>query len=273
MPYSEFSFETALESISRAGYKYVGFGTNHQGKAFPDPNAEASEVRELANSIENYGLAPIMMFNLGGVSTPEALDLYKRLLDQAKAMEVPLVLSIGTWGYKQGLEVRKSKEDLAVENEKFYEGMRKAGEYAADIGITIVLKPHTGCTATSRELLETMRRINLPSVRVCYDCGNVHFYEGVDPIEDIVNVIDYMDALCIKDHRGGRANPDFPVPGDGDIDHNALFKVLSESGFSGPCLVERVDGRGPKKDMTKEEIDARIKKAFNYLSGVTGKYY
>ena len=49
------------------------------------------------------------------------------------------------------------------------------------------------------------------------------------------------------------ANVDFPVPGQGDVDHAAVFRVLLGAGFAGPCLVERIDGlTGP------EAVDAAL---------------
>ena len=89
---------------------------------------------------------------------------------------------------------------------------------------------------------------------------NVAYYEGVRPEPDLPQVADLVRAVCIKDHRGGQAVEDFPTPGDGDVDHVAIFRALRDAGFSGPCLIERIDGLE-----TPEEVDRELARGREYL--------
>ncbi len=50
------------------------------------------------------------------------------------------------------------------------------------------------------------------------------------------------------------------VEGDGDIDHVAIFRALRDAGFSGPCLIERIDGLE-----TPEEVDRELARGREYL--------
>ena len=99
-----------------------------------------------------------------------------------------------------------------------------------------------------------------PAVRVCYDPGNVAYYEGVRPEPDLPVVADLVRAVCIKDHRGSQAVEDFPTPGDGDIDHVAIFRTLRAARFAGPCLIERIDGLA-----SPEEVDRELARGRAYL--------
>ena len=74
--------------------------------------------------------------------------------------------------------------------------------------------------------------------------------------------------MCIKDHLGLRGNANFPVPQQGQVDHELLFRTLVAAGFSGPLALERVDGRGGKEKMTPAVLDERISDAHKYLTSV-----
>ncbi|HXI16068.1 MAG TPA: sugar phosphate isomerase/epimerase family protein, partial [Chloroflexota bacterium] len=142
-----------------------------------------------------------------------------------------------------------------------------AAPLAERAGVTIVIKPHMGVTGTGEDLADIVELIDHPHVRICYDAGNVAFYEGLQPTEDVQACARYVCAVCVKDHRGPRFHPDFPTPGEGDVDHAQVFRTLVEAGFSGPCLVERVDGQQRAADMPAETIDAALEQARRSLEG------
>jgi len=81
----------------------------------------------------------------------------------------------------------------------------------------------------------------------------------------------HVKSVCLKDHRGLRANADFPVPGTGQIDHQEMFRTLFAGGFSGPLAVERVDGTDRAAAMPAEEIDRRIAQARELLEPMLRK--
>ena len=58
------------------------------------------------------------------------------------------------------------------------------------------------------------------------------------------------------------------MPGQGNVDHELMFRTLFAAGFNGPMALERVDGRGGKEKMTPELVDQRISEAFKYLTAV-----
>jgi len=151
---------------------------------------------------------------------------------------------------------------VLVPTEAWSVGDAPLARAAEQTNVLVVLKPHMGLTAAAWELADTLERIGSPAVRACYDAGNVHYYEGLEPEEDIKDIAGQTVALCVKDHRGPRGTNDFPTPGDGDVDHAAIFRALAGAGFAGPCVVELVKGS------TVEEVDRELARAARYLQGI-----
>jgi sugar phosphate isomerase/epimerase len=108
-------------------------------------------------------------------------------------------------------------------------------------------------------------------LKICWDAGNVSYYEGIYPDPDLPDLAPQVKAVCIKDHLGGRGEANFPVPGTGQIDHEAMFATLFGAGFDGPIAVERIDGRESAEKMDPEVIDQRIAEARRFLLPVLEK--
>ncbi len=268
LPYSELSLERAIDGIASAGYKYGALGTTHAGKPALDIEAGPAAAVAVKDQFEKKGLRLVMMFAMTNGLDPGGPDKFKRRIDQAKAAGVPFLLSMGTWGYAKWPDQKHAPDKWAEMNKQFVEVIKPIGEYAAKAGVMIVLKPHTGNTETGAACLKLMKEIACPAVQVCYDAGNVHFYEGVDPHEDIKVIRDYVRALCIKDHRGARANPVFPCPGDGDVDHRRLLRPLLGLAWDIPLAVERFEDGRQKKEMSPELIDSLARQARLHLETV-----
>ena len=148
----------------------------------------------------------------------------------------------------------------------FYTALEKAVKHAEEVKVTIALKPHTGITATAKACLEVVSRIVSPRLRICWDAGNVSFYEGIYPDPDLPELAQHVAAVCIKDHLGGRAAPNFPVPGQGQIDHPAMFQTLFAAGFEGPMAVEKVEGGQESGKLTPDALEQRLAAAYQYLT-------
>jgi sugar phosphate isomerase/epimerase len=147
---------------------------------------------------------------------------------------------------------------------QFYAGLEQAVRHAEQIGVTIALKPHTGITARAKDCMQVVQRIVSPRLQICWDAGNVSFYEGIYPDPDLPDLAPHVKAVCIKDHLGLRSEHNFPVPGQGQVDHEEMFKILFSAGFDGPMGIERVDGRGGK--VGPDQIDERLAAARAYLA-------
>ena len=272
LPYSELPFERALEGIASAGYQYVGYGWPHQGAEAPDPLAGPEEVAEVRRKVEDAGLATAMLTAPGGtLDAEDGVTKFQRRLEQAGEVGCRFLLAHAPWEYESWPDKKYPPQRWQEITDPWFETMSGLAKDAERLGVHIVLKPHTGVSASGAVLRETIDRIGSEAVRVCYDGGNVHFYEGLDPVEDIKLCAELVEAICVKDHEGPRANALFPRPGEGDVDHPAMLSVLKPYGFHGPCCVERFEGPHKKAEMSPELIDRLAAETFEYLRDAVGK--
>jgi sugar phosphate isomerase/epimerase len=255
--YRAYPFERALEGIARAGFRNVGIWYGHAGERIVPPDASFGVQDRVRRRIESFGLRPRMTFAYPFV--PEDApggegERLQRTVEIAAGLGAEFVISAGPSPYA-GKTFGPRKRDMLFlrQAEAYFAALRQVAPVAERLGVTVVLKPHMGVTGTGADLADLVERIGHPHVRVCYDAGNVAFYEGLEPERDVEDCARYVRAICVKDHRGPREQVDFPVPGQGDVDHAAVFRVLLGAGFAGPCLVERIDGlTGP------ETVDAAL---------------
>lgn len=238
--YSQEPFDRALSGIAAAGFAAVGLWLEHAGAPLLPPRPDPAEVADLRDRITGYGLTPVTMFARAGATVDFGAMLAD--LDLCAALGMPLLQAAGPWPFVAD-HGRKPEMAWYGEVEHFLALLERAGPAAIERGVTIVLKPHRGATATGADLLDVIRRVGSVAVRACWDAGNVHYYEGIDPGEDLESsgVAPFVRSVCIKDHAGPVEHPHFPIPGDGDIDHVRLLSILAAQGFRGPLLVERVD--------------------------------
>jgi sugar phosphate isomerase/epimerase len=258
--FSEFPFAVTLEAIAGAGYRGVGLGLAPREAPIPNDDSGAAAGEAVRRQLADAGLKPLFSF-APRVTGEGGIDRFKRRIDFCQAAGVPFIIAAGAGGYKKWPDVKLTPAEMAAASAPYYAAYRELAPYAQQAGVTLLLKPHTGMTAASAECLETMQAIAHPAVQICYDAGNVHFYEGLAPEDDIVPILPHVKALCLKDHQGPRANANFPVPGEGGVDHRLLFSRMKEGGFNGPLVLERVDGRTKKTEMPLEMVVERITRA------------
>jgi len=274
LPYRAYPLERALEGIQKAGYRYVMINGDHQNKPAFTPALSVSQRSELRRRLKDMGLTPFMsFFGLGKeLSDPEGLKHAFAELDLCAEFGVSTVVGMGPWYWKKWPNLPYRASEWEQMCNVFYSALEKAVNYAQQVGVVITLKPHTGITATAKACMQVLKRLPSPNLKICWDAGNVSFYEGIYPDPDLPDLAPDVKAVCVKDHLGGRAVPNFPVPGSGQIDHDLMFRILFGAGFNGPIAVERVDGTDDTAKMLPEIIDERIAAARRYLVPILEKY-
>lgn len=273
LPYRAFPLERALEGIRKAGYRYVMPYHMHAGKVVFGPSLTSAERASVRRKFEDQDLQLFMVFiGLDKDSRlPEGLKGYLAELDFFAEMGIRTAVGVGPWYFTRFPNVPKRDRDWQKEVDEYYRALEPAVRHAEKLNVTIALKPHTGITARGKDCLEVVKRLSSERLKICWDAGNVSFYEGVHPDPDLADLAPHVKAVCIKDHLGLRGEGNFPPPGEGQIDHELMFKTLFGAGFNGPMALERVDGRDNAAKMPAELIDQRIAAAQKFLTGILEK--
>ena len=133
------------------------------------------------------------------------------------------------------------------------DGLNKLGRVAKERGIDLTFHHHMGTVVqTEAEVDYMMEHTDPEYFSLLFDSG--HFaYCGVDPVKMVKKYADRIKHVHLKDIRPdvvervkrdnlsflqGVREGAFTVPGDGCVDFDSIFKVLSESGYKGYMLVE-----------------------------------
>ncbi|MGE5646512.1 MAG: sugar phosphate isomerase/epimerase family protein [Acidobacteriota bacterium] len=271
LPYRALPLDRALEGIRKAGYKYVMPYYTHAGKNVFTPDLPAAQLAELKRKFSDAGLTPFCRF--AGLEDEEGkTDLFRKELDLCAEFGIRTVVAIGPWAYDNFPNLPKRDREWRKIVAAFYARLEKMVAHAEATGVTLTFKPHTGITATAKACMEFLRRVPSDRVKISWDAGNVSFYEGICPDPDLPDLAPNVKSVCIKDHKGLRGEANFPTPGEGQVDHDLMFRVLAGAGFRGPVAVERVDGNGDAAKMPAELIDQRIAGARNFLVPILEKY-
>lgn len=118
--------------------------------------------------------------------------------------------------------------------------LRECARYAATVGVRLVLETYGGITRNAPECLRTLEKIGDANVGINYDTGNVLRFSpeisGAEMAEKDLRLLSgHLGAVHLKDFC--RRTSQIVIPGRGDINFAAIFRVLKEMNFSGvPCL-------------------------------------
>ncbi len=258
LPYSAFPLTRALSGIKSAGYKYVAWGVNHRdesGAMRPLLAVDAPErdAATLAGRCRDLGLAPVMMFSTVHLEAPDALDAHLRRIGQAAAARIPFLLTFG--------------KTAPGEQEAFIRNLKAMAPHAQAAGVTIVVKQHGGNSGTGEACVRILKAVGEPSVRMCYDAGNVLDYEKKDPIPDILTCWRGIRAFAIKDHRNTPRSEDCG-PGFGEIDHYKLLRPVMRTGLTIPLAFENIFEPLVPRPAVPDGVDALARRAREYIETV-----
>lgn len=226
-----------LRHTADAGFEYVAVGF-YRGYLDLDLLTLTDEQRQGFNrQLADHGLGLVAVFAGGSnlMADGGLEDLLKRL-ENAATLETG-IMDMGSFGFKD-----KTPEQIAADERLFVDRVRKLGDRAAQLGMTICLETHGGFTGDTDTCLHAMAAIDHPNVRLAYDPANFHFYEGKDPAERVEQLCPFVGHTHLKDHRGAQGNADFPLIGEGQTNYDHILPTLWNCGYRGPYTLERAPG-------------------------------
>ena len=229
-PWNKLEWEDFVAGVAGAGYEYMGF-MRHGGELTVKPGMTDEEITALKESLSKHNLKPstcLAAHNLGqGVDA--AVQEACEHVDAMEAVGVEYYLSCGT-----------SDE---AQYETLYAVLKQLAAHGETKGVTVTLKPHGGVSATSLDLLRAVERVDHPNFGIYFDPGNILYYTGGSPLENLDKLAPHVVGICIKDEAGGEKGDVNIEPGTADVDFEAVFSILKAGGFGGgPVLVECLGG-------------------------------
>jgi inosose dehydratase len=245
----EISFETCIDEMALAGFTGSEIGTKYP----KDPAV-------LKKALDQRGLQVCnAWFSCFFTTKPqeETIDAFIRQRDFLHALGAE-VIGVSEQGHSiQGLEDVPLFDQKPVFTEaewlKVTAGMNKIGALAAEKGMKVAYHHHMGTgVQTTEEIDRLMEQTDPQLVHLLYDTGHLVF-SGEDYVmllEKYVNRIVHVHFKDLREEVMESVKQDglsflqgvklgvFTVPGDGMIDFDPVFKILSEHEYKGWLVVE-----------------------------------
>lgn len=247
---NKWGYDVALDGIKAAGYKYTGLLTRTPKEPLLGSDATPEYLAALKQKIADHDLKVVM----GALRTKNDLPLedqvkdLRKQIDNGKTVGVEYLLTFGV------------NDEAHLAN--YLKLMKDAAAYSQDNGMKLVLKPHGGESSGAEEILNCLEKVNHPNFKIWFDAGNIIFYTGRDPVEQLKKIAKEVTGFCAKDcdKQKGSVWLEF---GKGKVDFPAVFAELKKAGYNGPVMVECC-----ALGETQEMVTANAKKNREYLEKV-----
>jgi sugar phosphate isomerase/epimerase len=252
-PWTTWSFDDALKQIKAAGYETMGLLTRTRQEPFIGADATPEYLASLKQRIASNGLKA----NMGALRTRHNIPLDDSIKETRKQIENADTLAL-TYLLTFGV-------DRPEEYEHYYSVMTDAAAYAQERKIKLVMKPHGGSSGASDEIVAALKAVRHTNFKIWYDAGNIIYYTGKDPVEELKPIAQHVTGFCAKDC--GAVKGDVMIQfGTGKVNFAEVFGTLKTAGFDGPIMVECC-----KVGATAEETMANARENRTFLENVLAK--
>jgi inosose dehydratase len=262
--YGPSGVRAAVSLIRDAGIDHLELalrGHNFGGLVIPEEaviteKADDDTAAEFVALLELHGVK-VSGCNVGGgdMRTTEGTELTERRIRFARRW----------FGVKVVVSGAGQPTDQA-ERRAVLDNLRRVGDTAGALGVTVALETHKGPTQNARAMLDLMGELMHPSVRLNFDTGNIAYYnEGTDPVRELEAVAPFVANVHVKDNRGGFEDWYFPALGEGGaVDFRRVREVLDAVGYSGAYTIE-IEGIGGEPEPGLEGRQDRVRRSVQHL--------
>ena len=230
--YHSYSLEEALAGIAAAGFKSVELTSVPGWTEHIRRDAGAEEIAHVKDLLKQHGLTAVSLAGHSDLVSEAGIAEFRKALTIAQKLGISYVTT-STGGHDAS-----SGGSLEDQRNHFLSHIRPAADEAAAMGITICLETHGGLLASGVIAKKLIEDIGKDNIGINYDPGNVIFYGGVRPEEDIQTSADAVKHVHCKDQIGGPGVWNFPEVGTGEVDFATIFAALDKVGFDGPVSIE-----------------------------------
>lgn len=227
--------EQALRTIAEIGYDGVE-PCLIAGWPLDSAKLSAAERRALRRVLTDTGLeVPALLESLPVTAVParraQNLERLKLAVDLAHELAPAHPPVIDTILGGKTAEWEKLKGPMADE-------LHAWAQVAEAAKVTVCFKPHAAQAVNSPErALWLLKEVANPRLRIIYDYS--HFYvEGFPLAASLKELLPYTAFISVKDASGTSAKHEYLLPGDGNTDYLAYFRLLKKLRYSGFVGVE-----------------------------------
>jgi inosose dehydratase len=144
--------------------------------------------------------------------------------------------------------------------------LRRLGDTAAAVGVTLALETHKGPTQNAAAMLDLMSKVDHSAVGPNFDTGNIAYYnQSFDPCSELEKVKHLVRNVHLKDNRGRFEDWYFPALGDGgSVNFVRVREILESAGYHGACTIE-IEGIGGEPEPGLELRQERIVRSVRHL--------
>jgi L-ribulose-5-phosphate 3-epimerase len=220
--------DAALEGLAEAGYHNVEIGAVKGWFEHIDPDTVSdAEIQRIGGKLADLGLNPVSLSGHTQLQTAEGKDRFRKAIDIARALGMQIVNTF------------TGDAETDEEREAYFANVQELCDYAGSLGLKIGMETDSNMLPTAKIGVQILDRIDRPNVLgFNYDPGNVIYYTGADPYEDVRYALPRMVHFHLKDKIGGKGVFNFPPTGDGELDIPRLLTILEEGGYTGPVSAE-----------------------------------
>jgi sugar phosphate isomerase/epimerase/mannose-6-phosphate isomerase-like protein (cupin superfamily) len=221
--YARMDFGQALSDLKSRGYGGVEFCLDS-----PPATGPGLAARRYAEMIRQAGLEVYSVSHHGNFVTDDRFfEELKRLIPFARAMGTQIfVISSGPI----------DRQNRPAQRPVVEKRLTELAKVAKEAGVILALEPEPNLAVEStREMMQLIWKIGLPSLRINLDIGHAFLTDG-DLVKSIREAAKLIVHTHIDDMAGGVHK--HLVPGTGEIDLPAVMTALLEVGYEGPLVVD-----------------------------------
>lgn len=254
--FHRFGAEVAIRELAALGIRGLelpirtpGFRPRRGDPSLLDSDASPARIASVRTQLADAGISLTACNVLSGQPLDDGVveETFRKL---AIAAEFGVSIVVG--------EAGRPHPDMG--KEPLYDVLRTIGDRCRELGLVYCCETHPGVCQDVRSMVETMRTIDHPAVRLNFDTGNLlYFNDGANVETSLARVVRWVGSVHLKDHTGEAGAWAFPALGHGGgVDFTRVRQILRESGFRGPCNIE-LQGIEGEPDPSLEDIRQSIR--------------
>lgn len=225
----------ALRVCAEIGYECVELAVMADWPCAPE-SLSATQRQELKNQLDGRGLKLAgLMENLplsvDGDAHRKNLDRLKQAAQLSRDLvpsQTPLIETV----------LGGSPDKWPMLRDKFVERLRDWAKVAEECDAVIAIKPHVGgALHLPQDCADLVRTVGSKGLQAAYDFSHYQLRD-LELAATWKTLAPATRFVHVKDTRGKVGAFQFLLPGEGTIDYVELIRLLKQSRYTGPVVVE-----------------------------------